>query len=90
MRSRRIKASLVPFSLFMPLAISSAPFVEGSLDAAMGNEDSPIIFLCGDGFGEVMTALEFDRLVVEDVITIGYLALPSAVTSAGVKTHGEA
>jgi len=37
-----------------------------------------------------MTALEFDRLVVEDVITIGYLALPSAVTSAGVKTHGEA
>lgn len=90
MRSRRIKASLVPFSLFMPLTISSAPFVEGSLDRMMGNEDSPIIFLCGDGFGEVMTALEFDRLVVEDVITIGYLALPSAVTSAGVKTRGEA
>mgnify|MGYP001271375213 CR=1 FL=1 len=90
MRSRRIKASLVTFSLFLPLTISSAPFVEGSLDMMMGNEDSPIIFLCGDGFGEVMTALEFDRLVVEDVITIGYLALPSAVTSAGVKTHGEA
>ena|GEM_PF-3979381 len=52
MRSRRIKASLVTFSLFMPLAISSAPFVEGSLDTTMGNEDSPIIFLCGDGFGE--------------------------------------
>ena len=90
MRSRRIKASLVTFSLFMPLTISSAPFVEGSLDMMMGNEDSPIIFLCGDGFGEVMTALEFDRLVVEDVITIGYLALPSAATSSGVKTRGEA
>ena len=90
MRSRRIKASLVTFSLFMPLAISLAPFVEGSLDAAMGNEDSPIMFLCGDGFGEVMTALEFDRLVEEEVITIGYLALPSAVTIAGVKTRGEA
>ena len=37
-----------------------------------------------------MTALEFDRLVEEEVITIGYLALPSAVTIAGVKTHGEA
>ena len=44
MRSRRIKASLVTFSLFMPLAISSAHFVEGSLDTTMGNEDSPIMF----------------------------------------------
>ena len=62
--------------LFMPTALSPAPFVEGSLDTTMDNEDSPIIFLCGEDFGEAMTMLEFDRLVDEGIITDGFLPLP--------------
>lgn len=78
------KALLVLFSLFVPLAVSPVPFVKGSLDITMDNEDSPIIYLCGEDFGEAMTMLEFDRLVREGVITIGYLPLPSAVPDRGV------
>ena len=85
-----VKALLVLFSLFVPLAVSLAPFVEGSLDATMDNEDSPIIFLCGEHFGEAMTTLEYDRLVDEGVIIIGDLPLPSAVPEIGVRRRGEA
>lgn len=87
---RTVKALLVLFSLFVPLAVSLAPFVEGSLDATMDNEDSPIIFLCGEHFGEVMTTLEYDRLVDEGLITVGDLPLKSAKPDIGVKTRGEA
>ena len=90
MRSRRIKASLVTFSLFMPLAVSPVPFVKGSLDTTMDNKDSPIIFLCGEDFGEAMTMLEFDRLVDEGIITVGDLSLTSAKLDIGVKIRGEA
>ena len=72
----RVKASLAMLVLFMPTALSPAPFVEGSLDTTMDNEDSPIIFLCGEDFGEAMTMLEFDRLVDEGIITDGFLPLP--------------
>ena len=85
-----VKALLVLFSLFVPLAVSLAPFVEGSLDATMDNEDSPIIFLYGEHFGEVMTTLEYDRLVDEGLITVGDLPLKSAKPDIGVKTRGEA
>ena len=74
----------------MPLAVSPVPFVEGSLDTTMDNEDSPIIYLCGEDFGEAMTMLEFDRLVGEGVITIGDLPLPSAAPDIGVQRRGEA
>ena len=78
------------FSLFMPLEVSPVPFVECSLDTTMDNNDSPIIFLCGEDFGEAMTMLEFNRFVDEGVITIGGLPLLSAVPDIGVQRHGEA
>ena len=90
MRSLRINALFVSFALFMPLAVSPVPFVEGSLDTTMDNQDSPIIYLCGEDFGEAMTMLEVDRLVREGVITIGYLPLPSAAPDIGVQRRGEA
>ena len=86
----RVKASLAMLVMFMPTALSPAPFVEGSLDTTMDNEDSPLIFLCGEDFGEAMTMLEFDRLVDEGIITFGNLPLPSANLDTGVPNHGEA
>ena len=85
-----VKALLVMLSLFIPLVISQVPFVEGSLDTTRDNEDSPIIFLCGEDFGEVMTMLEYDRLVDQGIITVGDLPLSSATPDIGVKTRGEA
>lgn len=90
MRSLRINALFVSFALFIPLAVSPVPFVKGSLDITMDNEDSPIIYLCGEDFGEAMTMLEFDRLVGEGVITIGDLPLPSVAPDIGVQRRGEA
>lgn len=90
MRSLRINALFVSLAWFMPLAVSPVPFVEGSLDTTMDNEDSPIIYLCGEDFGEAMTMLEFDRLVGEGVITIGDLPPPSAAPDIGVQRRGEA
>ena len=90
MKSVPINAGLVAFALFMPLSVSPVPFVEGSLDTTMDNEDSPIIFLCGEDFGEAMTVLEFERLVDEGIITIGDLPLRSAAPDMGVKSLGEA
>ena len=69
----------------MPLAVSPVPFVEGSLDITMDNEDSPIIYLCGEDFGEAMTMLEFERLVDEGIITIGDLPLRSVAPDIGKK-----
>ena len=86
----RVKASLAMLAVFMPTALNPAPFVEGSLDTTMDNEDSPLIFLCGEDFGEAMTMLEFDRLVDEGIITIGDLPLPPAVPEIGVRRRGEA
>ena len=71
-----VKALLSAFALFLPFTVSPAPFVEGSLDTTMDNEDSPIIFLCGEDFGEAMTMLEFERLVDEGIISDGFLPLP--------------
>ena len=85
-----VKALLVMFFLILPLAVSPVPFVDGSLDTTMDNEDSPIIYLCGEDFGEAMTMLELDRLVDEGVITIGDLPLPSAAPDIGVQRRGEA
>ena len=81
---------LSAFVLVLPLAVSPVPFVEGSLDTTMDNEDSPIIFLCGEDFGEAMTVLEFERLVDEGIITIGDLPLRSAAPDIGEKSLGEA
>ena len=89
MRSLRINALFVSFALFMPLAVSPVPFVEGSLDTTMDNEDSPIIFLCGEDFGEAMTVLEFERLVDEGIITLGDLPLRSSAPDIGEKSLGE-
>lgn len=86
----RTKASLAMLAVFMPTALNPAPFVEGSLDTTMDNEDSPLIFLCGEDFGEVMTTFEYDRLVDEGIITIGDLPLPSVNLDTGVPTRGEA
>lgn len=88
MRSLRINALFVSFASFMPLAVSPVPFVEGSLDTTMDNEDSPIIFLYGEDFGETMTMLEYGRLVDEDIITIGDLPVPSLASDVGVKNRG--
>lgn len=90
MKSFLINTCLVSFGLFMPLAVSPVPFVKGSLDTTMDNKDSPIIFLCGEDFGEAMTMLEFDRLVDEGIITVGDLSLTSAKLDIGVKIRGEA
>ena len=90
LRSSPIKACLVALVLFMPLAVSPVPFVQGALDTTMDNEDSPIIFLCGEDFGEVMTVLEFERLVDEGIITIGDLPLRSMASDIGEKSLGEA
>ena len=79
---------MVAFALFMPLAVSPVPFVKGSLDTAMDNKGSPIIYLCGEDFGGAMTMLQFDRLVDEGIITFG--GPPSVVPNAGVKNLGEA
>ena len=86
----RMKASLAMLVVFMPTALNPAPFVEGSLDTTMDNEDSPLIFLSGEDFGEVMTTFEYDRLVDEEIITIGDLPLPSVNLDTGVPTRGEA
>ena len=51
----------------------------------MDNEDSPIIYLCGEDFGEAMTMLEFERLVDEGIITIGDLPLRSVAPDIGKK-----
>lgn len=56
----------------------------------MDNENSPIVYLCGEDFVEAMTMLEFDRLVDEGVITIGDLPLLSAAPDIGVQILGEA
>lgn len=85
-----VKALLSAFVLVLPLAVSPVPFVEGSLDTTMDNEDSPIIFLCGEDFGEAMTVLEFERLVDEGIITIGDLPLRSAAPDIGGQNLGEA
>ena len=85
-----VKALLSAFVLVLPLAVSPVPFVEGSLDKTMDNEDSPIIFLCGEDFGEAMTVIEFERLVDEGIITIGDLPLRSSASDIGVKSLGEA
>ena len=90
MKSFPINTCLVSFGLFMPLAVSPVPFVEGSLDTMMDNNDSPIIFLCGEDFGEAMTMLEFDRLVDEGIITVGDLSLTSAKPDTGLEIRGEA
>ena len=90
MRSFTINVCFAAFLMFMPLAVSPVPFVEGSLDTTMDNEDSPIIFLCGEDFGEAMTVLEFERLVDEGIITIGDLPLRSAAPDIGEKSLGEA
>ena len=90
MRSLGINALFVSLAWFVPLAVSPVPFVEGSLDTTMDNEDSPIIFLCGEDFGEAMTVLEFERLVDEGIITMGVLPLRSAAPDMGVKSLGEA
>ena len=74
----------------MPLAVSPVPFVEGALDTTMNNDDSLIIFLCGEDFSEAMTLLEFDRVVDKGIITDGYLLLPSRAPDTGVKNRGEA
>ena len=90
MKSFPINTCLVSLGLFMPLAVSPVPFLGGSLDTTMDNNDSPIIFLCGEAFGEAMTMLEFDRLVDDGIITVGDLPLNSAKPDIGVKTRGEA
>jgi len=76
--------------MLMPLTVTAAPFVECSLDTTMDNEDSPIIFLCSEDFGEAITKLEFDRLLVEGIIVIRDLPLPSAASDTGVKSSVEA
>ena len=86
----RMKASLAMLVVFMPTALNPAPFVEGSLDTTMDNEDFPLIFLCGGDFGEVMKTFEYDRLVDEGIITFGDLPLPSVNLDTGVPTRGEA
>ena len=85
-----VKALLGAFALFLPLTVSPVPFVEGALDTTMDNEDSPIIFLCGEDLGEAMTMLEFDQLVDEGIITDGFLPVPSVAADMGVKGRGEA
>lgn len=83
-----VKALLSAFALFTPLAVSPVPFVEGSLDTTIDNEDSPIIFLCGEDFGEAMTMLKFERLVDEGIIAIGDLPLRSVAPDIGEKSLG--
>ena len=85
-----VKGLLSAIILVLPLAVSPVPFVEGSLDTTMDNEDFPLIFLCGGDFGEVMKTFEYDRLVDEGIITFGDLPLPSVNLDTGVPTRGEA
>ena len=43
MSSHSVKALLSAFALFIPLAVSPVPFVEGSLDTTMDNKEPPTI-----------------------------------------------
>lgn len=64
--------------------------MEGSLDTTRNNEDSPIMFLCGENLAEIMTMREYGRLVDEGIITVGDFPVNSAKPDIGVKARGEA